>query len=219
VFEFVEAEKACFDVATMCRVLGVSRSGYYAWARRPPAPRTRANAALTEQIRRVHADSDATYGWRRVYAQLRDEGHVVNHKRVERLMRQARVVGAHVPRRRRGGALGVEGVRAWPDLVARDFAPAAPNQLWCADMKQVATDEGVLHVASVLDCYSRRIVGWQMAAVADTELVAGALEMAVAQRRPGDGLIHHSDQGCQGGLLLSAAQVGHGTAGSRRSSW
>jgi putative transposase len=195
----VAAEKANFSVATMCRVLGVSRSGFYAWARRPASPRAAANAALTAEIRHVHAASGGTYGWRRVHAQLRREGHAVNHKRVERLMRAEQIAGAHVrPRRRAGdGPLGVDGVRAWPDLVERDFQPAAPNQLWCADLKQVPTDEGVLHLASVLDCFSRRIVGWQMGPVADSELVAGALEMAVARRRPGDGLVHHSDRGCQ----------------------
>jgi putative transposase len=200
VFRFIAAEKANHSVKTMCRVLGVSRSGYYAWARRPPSARQSANAALMVEIRRVHAHSEGTYGWRRVHAQLRGEGHEVNHKRVERLMREDGLAGAHVPRRRRrsgDGVLGVEGVRVWPDLVARDFAPAAPNQLWCADLKQVHTDEGVLHLASVLDCFSRRIVGWQMGPVADAELVAGALEMAVARRRPGDGLVHHSDRGTQ----------------------
>jgi transposase InsO family protein len=135
-----------------------------------------------------------------VTRQLRREGHRVNAKRVERLMRIEAIVGAYVPARRRrdaDGLLGVAGVRAWPDLVARDFSPAAPNQAWCADMKQIQTAEGVLHLASVLDLYSRAIVGWAMAAVADTELVATALEMGVARRRPGDGLIHHSDRGTQ----------------------
>jgi transposase InsO family protein len=184
----------------MCRVLGVSRSGYYAWARRAPSARTVADTALIEEIRRVHADSEGAYGKRRVTRQLRREGHQVNHKRVERLMRAEAIVGAYVPARRRrdvDGVLGVAGVRAWPDLVARDFSPAAPNQAWCADMKQIQTAEGVLHLASVLDLYSRAIVGWAMAAVADSELVATALEMGVARRRPGDGLIHHSDRGTQ----------------------
>jgi putative transposase len=178
----------------------VSRSGYYAWAGRDPSPRAVENAALEAEIRRVHAASDGTYGWRRVHAQLRREGREVNHKRVERLMRTHGIAGAHVrSRRRRGGdgVLGVDGVRVWPDLVERDFQPAAPNQLWCADIKRIETDEGVLHLASVLDCFSRRIVGWAMDPVADAELVAAALEMSVARRRPGDGLIHHSDRGCQ----------------------
>lgn len=184
----------------MCRVLAVSRSGYYAWAARPPSERAVANAALVEEIRRVHADSDGTYGSRRVHAQLRRDGYEVNLKRVERLMRVEQIQGAYVPPKRRrseDGVLGVDGVKIWPDLVKRDFQPDAPNQLWCSDMKQVPTDEGVLHLASVLDCFSRKIVGWAMGAVADAELVARALQMAVDARRPGEGLIHHADRGCQ----------------------
>jgi putative transposase len=184
----------------MCRVLRVSRSGYYAWAARPPSQRAQANTALVEEIRRVHAESDGTYGSRRVHAQLRREGRGVNIKRVERLMRVERIQGAYVPRKRRrsdDGVLGVDGVRVWPDLVKRDFQPDGPNQLWCSDMKQIPTGEGVLHLASVLDCFSRRIVGWAMGPVADAPLVARALEMAVSQRRPGEGIIHHADRGCQ----------------------
>ena len=200
VFRFIDAEKGNFDVAVMCRVLGVSRSGYYAWAWRPLSERTLANATLVEEIRRVHAESDGTYGSRRVHAELRREGHEVNHKRIERLMRVEGIQGAYVqPKRRRNAdcALGVDGVKVWPDLVKRDFQPDGPNQLWCSDMEQIPTGEGVLHLASVLDCFSRRIVGWAMGAVADAPLVARALEMAVAQRRPGEGIIHHADRGCQ----------------------
>ena len=207
VFRFIDAEKGNFDVAVMCRVLGVSRSGYYAWARRPPSERTVANAALTEEIRRVHAESDGTYGSRRVHAQLRRDGHEVNIKRVERLMRSEGIQGAYVPPKRRGGGdgvLGVDGVRVWPDLVKRDFTPAGPNELWCSDIKQIPTGEGVLHLASVLDCFSRRIVGWAMGPVADAPLVARALQMAVAQRRPGEGIIVHSDRGCQARLNRSS---------------
>ena len=182
-------------------MLNVSRSGYYAWAARPPSTRAVADVAMTERIREIHCESDGTYGSRRVHAQLRRDGVAVNKKRVERLMRVGEIVGAHVPSRRRKpgaeGILGIEGVKAWPDLVGRDFAPQAPDQLWCADMKQISTGEGVLQLASVLDCFSRRVVGWRMAGVADEPLVASAVRAAVAQRRPGRGLIHHSDRGCQ----------------------
>jgi putative transposase len=200
VFRFVAAEEANFDVAVMCRVLGVSRSGYYAWKSRPASPRAVANTALMGEIRRVHTESDGTYGSRRVCLQLREEGRVVNRKRVERLMRVEGVQGAFIPKRRRysdDGVLGVDGVRVWPDLVARDFQPSGPNQLWCADMKRIETGEGVLHLASVLDCFSRRIVGWQMDTVADAPFVAEALRMAVRARRPGDGVVFHSDRGTQ----------------------
>jgi transposase InsO family protein len=201
VFRFIEAEKANHAIATMCQVLGVSRSGYYAWSSRPPSERAVANAALVAEIRRVHACSDGTYGSRRVHAQLRRDGHEVNVKRVERLMRVEGIQGAYVaPKRRRSsgdGVLGVDGVRVWPDLVKRDFRPGGPNELWCSDMKQIPTGEGVLHLASVLDCFSRKIVGWAMGPVADAPLVADALQMAVTRRRPGEGIVHHSDRGCQ----------------------
>ena len=207
-FRFIEAEKANHAVSTMCRVLEVSRSGYYAWSSRPPSERAVANAALIGEIRRVHAESDGTYGSRRVHAELRRDGHRVNLKRVERLMRVERIQGAYVPaKRRRGGGdgvLGVDGVRVWPDLVKRDFQPAGPNELWCSDLKQIPTGEGVLHLASVLDCFSRRIVGWAMGPVADAPLVADALRMAVSQRRPGEGIVHHADRGCQGGFKRSS---------------
>lgn len=128
-FRFVAVEEANFDVAVMCRVLSVSRSGYYAWKQRPASPRALANAALMGEIRRVHAESDGTYGSRRVHVQLREEGRLVNRKRVERLMRVEGVQGAYVPaRRRRGdGVLGVEGVRAWPDLVIVTFSRRRPT--------------------------------------------------------------------------------------------
>jgi len=200
VFRFIEAEKANHAVSTMCRVLEVSRSGYYAWSSRSPSKRAEANAALIDEIRRVHAESDGTYGSRRVHAQLRREGLEVNRKRVERLMRVEGIQGAYVPPKRRGGGdgvLGVDGVRVWPDLVKRDFQPSGPNELWCSDLKQIPTGEGVLHLASVLDCFSRKIVGWAMGPVADAPLVACALQMAVARRRPGEGLVHHADRGCQ----------------------
>lgn len=200
-FRFIDAEKANHKIATMCRVLEVSRSGYYAWAGRPPSERAVVNAALVAEIRRVHAESDGTYGSRRVHAQLRLDGHEVNIKRVERLMRVEKIQGAYVPRKRRRGSddgvLGVDGVRVWPDLVKRDFQPTGPNELWCSDLKQIPTGEGVLHLASVLDCFSRRIVGWAMGPVADAPLVAQALRMAVSQRRPGEGIVFHSDRGCQ----------------------
>lgn len=114
------------------------RAGRFALGlRRPASARSRENTLLCGEIARIHRDSDRTYGWRRVHAALRREGHEVNHKHVERLMRSERLAGAHVRPRRRGGdrPLGVAGVRAWPDLVGRDFQPAAPNQLWCADLE------------------------------------------------------------------------------------
>jgi putative transposase len=197
VFGFIVARKTEHSVTTMCRVLGVSRSGYHAWQRRPPSPRAREDAALTERIGQIHQRSLKTYGSPRVHAELRlDHGIRVGRKRVERLMRRAGLSG-QVRRRRGRTTIRVPGVRTAPDLVQRDFNPAAINRLWAADITYVRTWEGWLYLASVMDCYSRRIVGWALADHLRAELVVDALEMAVTRRRPDAGLVHHSDQGSQ----------------------
>jgi putative transposase len=197
VFGFIAARKTEHSVKTMCRVLGVSRSGYHAWERRPPSLRAREDAALTEQIGQIHQRSLKTYGSPRVHAELRlDHGIRVGRKRVERLMRRAGLSG-QVRRRRGKTTIRLQGVRTAPDLVQRDFNPTAPNRLWAADITYIRTWEGWLYLASVMDCYSRRIVGWAIADHLRAELVVDALEMAVTRRRPDERLVHHSDQGSQ----------------------
>jgi putative transposase len=195
-FGFIAAEKAHHPVAALCRALGVSRSGFHAWERRGPSPRRRSDQELLERIRGIHAESRGTYGWPRVHAELRHRGARVARKRVARLMRSAGLCGV-VRRRRARTTIRVPGVRPAPDRVARDFRPAGPNALWVADLTQVATREGPLYVAAILDCYSRRCVGWAMAEHMRAQLVVEALELAVRQRRPPLGLVHHSDQGSQ----------------------
>jgi putative transposase len=180
----------------MARVLGVSKAGYYAWLRRPPSARAVADAALLKRIRTIHASSREAYGAPRVHAELRAAGERHGRKRIARLMREADLVGAS---RRRGGPATTQRdkeARPAPDLVDRDFAASAPNQLWVADITFVPTTAGFLYLAVVLDAWSRRVVGWAMANHLRTELVLDALEMAVGQRRPKD-VIHHSDQGSQ----------------------
>jgi putative transposase len=191
----VTANQDRHQVATMCRVLGVSPSGYYAWRVRSPSTRTRRDGELLERILAIHADSRGTYGAPRVQAELRAQGVGVSRKRVARLMRQARVRGVS---RRRFVVTTVrdEGSVPAPDLVQRDFQAAGPNQLWVADITYIPTWAGFLYLAVVLDAWSRRVVGWAMATHLRTELVVDALEMAVRQRQP-RGVIHHSDQGCQ----------------------
>lgn len=197
IFRFIAAKKAEHSIQIMCRVLEVSRSGFHAWARREPSARALADAALSERIAEIHTDSLKTYGSPRVHAELRlQDGMRVGRKRVERLMRAAELSG-QVKRRRGKTTIRVQGVRTAPDLVERDFDPTAVNRLWCADITYIRTWEGWLYLASVMDCYSRRIVGWALADHLRAELVVAALEMAVARRRPGPGLIHHSDQGSQ----------------------
>jgi putative transposase len=195
-FRFIAAEKANHSIALMCRVLGVSRSGFHAWERRAPSNRELADVSLVEQIAHIHDDSRGTYGARRVHAALRQQGVRVGRKRVERLMGAQRLTGA-VPRKRAKTTIRVAGVRAAEDLVGRDFVPSAANQLWVADIKYIPTAAGWLYLAAVVDCFSRRVVGWSMRDDLLAQLVVDALEMAVARRRPGPGLVHHSDQGSQ----------------------
>jgi len=186
----------------MCRVLEVSRSSFHAWARREPSARAVADRALSGRIAEIHVESGKTYGSPRVHAELRlEDGVRVGRKRVERLMRQASLSG--MIRRRRGRTtVSVPGIRIAPDLVERDFDPAAVNRLWAADITYIRTWEGWLYLASVMDCYSRRIVGWALADHLRAELVVDALEMAVARRRPDAGLVHHSDKGSQYASLI-----------------
>jgi putative transposase len=195
-FRFVAAEKANYPISLLCRLLGVSRSGFHAWERRPPSDRELADAWLVERIRELHTESRETYGARRVHRALRHRGVRVGRKRVERLMRTAGLSGL-VPKRYRRTTIRVPGVRVADDLVDRGFVAADPNRLWCADIKYVRTWQGWLYLAAVMDCYSRRIVGWSMRADLESELVVDALEMAIARRRPAPGLVHHSDQGSQ----------------------
>ena len=217
VYRHISAERAhcALPVSLMCELLEVSESGYWAWVKRAPSDRELADAWLTERIRRIHDDSGGTYGSPRVHAELRREGIRVGRKRVERLMRAAGLEGAHQRRRRKGCTVRVEGVRPAPDLVERNFRPAAPNVLWAADIKRIETLEGLLYLAAVQDLFSRRIVGWAMACQMRAELVVDALEMAVAARRPGAGVIHHSDQGSQYvSLAFGKTCVEHGIAQS-----
>jgi putative transposase len=185
------------SVKLMCRVLGVSRAGFYAWERRAPSDRALYDAWLTTKIQEIHDESDGTYGARRVNAELRlGQGVRVGRKRVERLMVAAGVSG-RIVRATRRTTVRVAGVRVAPDLVERDFNPSAANRTWTADITYIRTWEGWLYLAHVQDLFSRRIVGWAMADHLRKELVIAALEMAVEQRKPGPGVIHHSDHGGQ----------------------
>src|SRR5688572_539625 len=195
-FRLIEAKKAQHPVSRLCAVLGVSRAGYYAWTKRPSCQRRRRDGELLGAIRAIHADGRATSGWPRIHAELRHRSVRASRKRVARLMRQAALSGM-VARRKGRTTIRVPGVATAPDLVRRDFAPSAPNRLWVADLTEVETWEGKLYLAVVVDCYSRRCVGWAMAEHMRAELVVEALEMALWQRRPDVGLIHHSDRGGQ----------------------
>ena len=195
-YRFIHAERATYPVTLLCRVLAVARSAYYAWARRGVSARTTADAALTTQIAAVHARSRRTYGAPRVHAELRAAGVRCARKRVARLMRAAGLVGCH--RRRRARTTVADPTRPpAPNLVARDFAAPAPDRLWFGDITYVATQEGWLFLAVLVDARSRRVVGWAMADHLRTELALDALAMALRRRRPARGLVHHTDRGCQ----------------------
>ena len=189
------AHQAVHPIATMCRVLGVSPSGYYAWRERPLSTRARVDVKLSAEIQAIHRESRGTYGVPRIHAELADRGMPIGRKRVARLMRGAGLQG--VSRRKTfRTTVRDETARPAPDLVARQFTAAGPDQLWVADITYVPTWAGFLYLAVVVDAWSRRVIGWAMEAHLRTELVLAALNMAVAQRRPAD-VIHHSDQGCQ----------------------
>ncbi len=191
----MKANQAEHSIALMARMFGVSRFGFYAWLTRPDSARTIRDRHLTEQLQRIHDQTRGTYGAPRMHAELHAAGERVGRKRVARLMRQAGLEG--VTRRRR-----VHTTRRNPadaaadDLLDRNFAADGPDRKWVADITYVPTWQGFCYLAVVLDCWSRRIVGWAVADSLHTEVVVDALNMAIYRRRPVD-VIHHSDKGCQ----------------------
>jgi putative transposase len=179
----------------MCRCLGVSRSGYYAWLARPEARRTIENREIVSRIRRAHEESQGRYGSPRIHKELAASGTHVGRHRVARLMRSAGVRG----RKKRGYVRTTDSEHRYPvagNLLARQFRPGAPNQVWAGDITYLATAEGWLYLAVVLDLYSRRVIGWAMSSRIDRHLALAALDMAKANR-PTTGVLHHSDRGRQ----------------------
>ena len=209
----MKAHQAEYPIATQCRVLGVSTSGYYAWLKRVPSARSKANAELLEEIKKSHKKSDGTYGAPRIHADLPKEmGASLN--RVARVMCDVGIQG--VTRRKwTKTTVRDEDERAAPDLVDRDFTATGPDQLWVADITYIPTWAGFLYLAVVMDVWSRRIVGWAMATHLRTELVLDALNMALRQRRP-EAVVHHSDQGSQ---YTSVAFGGRCKQAGVRPSW
>jgi len=195
-FCFIEDHRDAYPVRTMCAVLEVSPSGYYAWRDRPESARRVADRGLAADIRRIHADTRAVYGSPRVHAVLRTEGRRVSVNRVARLMRRHGIQGRYkrrVPRTTDSN----HSLSIAPNLLEQDFTVVAPNQVWLADITYVPTTEGWLYLAVVLDLFARKVVGWAMSETMPQALAIDALKMAIAQRRPGPGLLHHSDRGSQ----------------------
>jgi putative transposase len=195
-FAFIRAEKARHDVALLCRVLGVSRSGYYAWQQRGLSKRALRDAQLGAEVVVAHRESRGTYGSPRVLVELREKGFRTSRKRVARLMRERGLSGSY-RRRWKHGASSPADVVAEPNVLDRNFAVDAPNRAWATDITYVRTWEGWLYLAVVIDLYARRVVGWSMQDHMRTDLVLSALTMAVGQRLPEPGLIAHSDRGAQ----------------------
>ncbi len=197
-FRLIDAEKAGYPVSLLCRVLGVSRSGYYAWRERPPSRRSVEDSVLTARIREVHERSRRTYGYPRVHAELNASGIVqCGRRRVARLMREAGLRGCMRGRRRSTTRCEKNAVPAPDDLVDRRFLAASADRLWLADITYLPTREGFLYLSFILDACSRKVVGWSMADHLRTELVTDALRMALWRRRRPSGVIHHSDRGSQ----------------------
>jgi len=195
-FQFIENHRDEFPVKRMCKVLDVSRSGYYAWRGRPPSEREMANRALYKKIKEVYNESHGTYGSPRVYHELEKQGVACSENRVARLMR-LRGLRAKQKNRYRTTTRRNEADPAAPNLLKQDFEADRPNQKWLTDITYIPTKEGWLYLAAVLDLFSRRIVGWGMSDRMTGDLTKDALKMAIRQRQPDLDLVHHSDQGSQ----------------------
>lgn len=192
----MKAHQAEHSVVRMCDVLELSRSGYYAWLRRGPSRHQRRDEELLSLIRAEHLASKGIYGAPRIHAMLERRGEQVSRKRVARLMRQAGLCG--VTRRKRWRTTTRDrDARPAPDLVDRDFTAEGPDQLWVSDITHVPTQRAPLYLATVLDVWSRKVVGWATGTEMPAELVVAALDMALARRRPKGTVVHHSDQGSQ----------------------
>ena len=205
-FGFIAAEKAAFPVRLLCRMLRVSRAGFYAWQARPPAPRAREDERLGLEIAAIHVESRHRYGSPRIHAELADRGCRTSRKRVARLMR----VRGLVARRRRRFRVTTQSRHPFPiapNVLARQFERARPDQAWVTDITYIPTGEGWLYLAVILDLCSRFAVGWAMSDRITDDFTLDALGMALARRRPPPGLLHHSDRGSQGEFNWSSQHL------------
>jgi transposase InsO family protein len=198
-FRFISTHRAAYGVKRLCRILAVSRSGFYRWLAAEPArpARTAAEDALVAEIRAIHAESGGSYGSPRVTVELRARGQQVNRKRAERLMREGAIVGCH-QRRRKRTTIGDPAAPPAPDLIGRDFTATEPNTRWCGDITYLRVGQSWLYLATVIDIASRRLIGWSINSHMRADLVIDALNAAVRARGSRvDDVIFHSDRGCQ----------------------
>lgn len=195
-YRFIREQRGRFGVRAMCRVLGVSRGGFYDWCRRPESARSVANRRLLERIRSVHRESRDNAGALKTWRRLRAQGETCGRHRVARL-RQLHGIEAQRMRRFRAAYATRKTEPAGPNLLDQQFSVERPDQAWVGDITFVATRRGWLYLAAVVDLYARRVVGWSMSERINEALVRDALGMAIRRRQPSPGLIHHSDQGAQ----------------------
>lgn len=220
IWRFIAENQGRWPVVRMCKVMDVSRSGYYTWRRRPPSQREQANQELVAAIRQVHRNSMQTYGSPRVHAELKAQGYTCSLNRVARLMR-LHDIQARQRRRYKVTTRSEHSYPIAPNLLNREFNANHPNEKWAADITYIWTDEGWLYLAVVLDLFSRMVVGWALDASLESDLVEHALRMALARRYPNGNLLHHSDQGSQyasfsfqallvnGGIMASMSTTGN----------
>ncbi len=193
-YAFMRAHRDQFDIKRMCKVLQVSRSGYYDWARRPESKRSRYDRVLLEEIRKIHQETREAYGATKTWRSLKQAGMVCGRHRVARLRRQAGIESRR-KRKFRQGSKARNTAPAAPNLLRWPFTAAFPDQIWVTDVTFIPTRSGWLYLAVMIDLHTRLVVGWSMKDRPNQELVIEALMMAVQQRRPKQGLVHHSDQG------------------------
>jgi len=219
-YQFIQAQQGQHRIGRLCQVLGVSRSGYYAWRHRPASPRTQANARLVERMTQLHWQMKERYGALKLWRALVAAGIVCGRHRVARLRRQQGLLARRV-RRFRVGIEHHQGAPPAPNRLQQIFVAPAPNRIWAGDLTAIATRAGWIYVAVLLDLYSRRVIGWAMSARPDQHVALTALQMALTHRRPQPGLVHHTDQGAtytsgayqrqlhQAGLVASMSRKGN----------
>ena len=196
-YPFIAENVQEFSVERMCKILEVARSGYYAWKHRSPGPREQANQVLVERVRTEYQSSRKTYGSPRIHVVLRRKGIACGRHRIARLMHQD---GLCARKRRKTHPVTTQrqpGVVPAPNRLNQEFSAQSPNQKWVSDFTYIETGEGWLYLAVVLDLFSRKVIGWAMSETMDAALVETALRMALLERQPEAGLLHHSDQGSQ----------------------
>ena len=195
-YAFIAAHEKEFPIRLLCHVLEVSESGYYAWRKRAPSERKRTDEELGKRIEDAYQKNRQVYGSPRIYAELKEQGVHCGRKRVARLMRE-RDINAKSKRRKIKTTDSRHDNPVAPNILDRDFTADAPNTKWVSDITGIETSEGWLYLAAIVDIYSRFVVGWAMGKERDEQLITNAAVMALSRRRPGAGLLHHSDRGSQ----------------------